>query len=213
MIWLYIFSSLLLILVIILAVHIRIKLEIEVITVDDKLKMKLYFKIVNKQVEQEYLVDLDPFLLMLNSYINDNSDKETRGRQIIKDYVKRLASIQKDINDFYYYLQHSQVDDLVWVSTIAFEDAAKTGLYSGVLWAFKGTFLSILSSICKLNKFQIEVNPNFANTTSSVINSEFTCILRIRIVHIMFISISIFFAKVWGYCNGSRTTATSRASY
>lgn len=127
--------------------------------------------------------------------------------QKIKNTLEKLPGTRYQIESSRLILQkalrHILIEDLEWESTIGLEDASTTGIISGSLWAFKGSLLSILSSFSRIKNFTINVQPDF---TSMAAHSRLSCILKIRIVHIIFIAGYATYLFVRGYINGYAAT-------
>ncbi len=210
MIWLYIFTALILILVIILMSHTKIQLEIKVTSIHTKLRIDFVYIFLFKKVSQQYLVDLDFILNLLESYFRKSSDDEKEEDSWYRHFLYKLKYTQDNINTFYYYFRRLKVEELTWISTIGLGEADQTGFYSGSLWAFKGMCMSFLSKKAKLRDFRININPDFSNR---ILSSQFSCILRIRIVHIIPISISVLLSKARGYYYGIRKATAIKPSH
>jgi len=105
-------------------------------------------------------------------------------------------------------LKYTVVEKLEWISTVGSKDALITALSTGVCWAFKGTLIGVLSSKCRLRHINLDVKPDF---TTPAFLSTFTCILKIRMVHIIIIETHAIAIKVRWCMNGSaaRTAESS----
>lgn len=100
------------------------------------------------------------------------------------------------------WLQYLTIKNLEWRTTYGGEDAMFTGMVTGGIWACKGSFISIISSVCSLEHMHIDVEPDFSRPR---LWSRFSGIFRMRAAHIIFISIDILLWMVRGYWIG-RTT-------
>lgn len=203
MIWLYIIGGLTLITILFLNTYAKIQIEITVTSIHTQLRIDVVYIFWFKKAHQQYFVDLDIILNLIESYIKDPSNDKENSNRGIRHYFEKFNATQEELKTFYYYLKRFRIDEITWETTIGLRDADKTGLYSGSLWALKGVLLSVLSSITKLKDFRINITPDFANYK---ISSEFSCILRIRLVHIIRINILRWLSKIRGYYNGIRST-------
>jgi hypothetical protein len=96
-------------------------------------------------------------------------------------------------------LRYVTVDKLEWKSLTGREDAMMTALSTGFLWMLKGSIMGPLSSKCRLKTVHIKVVPDYSK---SVFFTTFTCILKIRIVHIIIIASYAIVIKVRWWMNG-----------
>ncbi len=139
-----------------------------------------------------------------NSLLNDYHEEtlQTITSLIVKD-IFRLSTVNYDM--FKIVLGHITVNKLEWKTTVGFQDAFHTAISTGVFWAIKGTFISMLSSKCHLNNLVVDVRPNFTNP---IFLSSFICIFKIRTVHIIIMSMRL---KVRWWINGytARKSSTS----
>lgn len=106
-------------------------------------------------------------------------------------------------------LRYMIVDRLEWISTVGSKDALYTALSTGMCWTLKGILIGVLSSRCSLRHLLVDVRPDFANP---VFLSSFTCILKMRLVHIMIIEIYAIVIKV-RWCMNGFTARTAEPSH
>jgi len=109
-------------------------------------------------------------------------------------------------------LRYTVVDKLEWISTVGSRDALYTALSTGLCWTIKGIAIGALSSQCSLRNIVLEVNPDFV---TPAFFSSFTCILKMRMVHIIIIVIDAIVIKVRWCINGfaARTARTAEPSH
>jgi hypothetical protein len=105
-------------------------------------------------------------------------------------------------------LRYTIVEKLEWISTVGSKDAFYTALSTGMCWTLKGILIGALSSRCSLRRLLVDVRPDFANPAFL---SRFSCILKMRMVHIIIIEIYAIAKKVRWCINGftARTTEPS----
>lgn len=96
-------------------------------------------------------------------------------------------------------LRYITVDELEWKSLTGCENAMMTALSTGFLWMLKGSILCPLSSKCRLKTVHIDVRPDYSRVAFF---TTFTCILKIRIVHIIIIAGYAIVLKVRWWMNG-----------
>ncbi|MDD4801405.1 MAG: DUF2953 domain-containing protein [Syntrophomonas sp.] len=96
-------------------------------------------------------------------------------------------------------LRYIVVEKLDWISTVGSKDALHTALGTGMCWTLKGIIIGILSSRCSLAGLRLDVKADFDNPSFL---SSFTCILKMRLVHIIIIEIYAIIIKVRWCLNG-----------
>lgn len=106
-------------------------------------------------------------------------------------------------------LRYIVVEKLEWISTVGSKDALYTALSTGMCWTLKGILIGALSSRCSLKHLWLDVRPDFANPAFL---SSFTCILKMRLVHIMIIVIYAIVIKV-RWCMNGFTARTAEPSH
>lgn len=84
-------------------------------------------------------------------------------------------------------------EKLYWKTTFGSEDAALTGLGSGLLWSMKGLIVAILHNRIKVAcRPEINVVPVFGRTHFEI---DFSCIFRIRLGNVITATVSLFNTK------------------
>lgn len=211
MIWFYITAGIIIGIIIFLFSYAKIHIEINVASIHSQLRIDVVYVFWYKKSHQEYSVDLNIILSLIESFPRESSNdhKEESGSGIISGFLDKFINTKDNLISIYDFLKKTKVDEFTWESTIGLQDADKTGLLSGSLWALKGIVISLLSSIARLKSYQINVTPNFQYYE---IKSQFRCILRIRIVHIIRISIERWLLKFRGYYHGIRSSGKENGS-
>jgi len=102
------------------------------------------------------------------------------------------------------------VENLEWRTTVGGRDAMQTALGAGFLWALKAWIVAYISSQAKLEQLHLAVNPDFAKDRFT---SKISCILKMRIVHIITIAICILVLKVRWWMNGITARAIEQPSH
>ncbi|HZJ84631.1 MAG TPA: DUF2953 domain-containing protein [Syntrophomonadaceae bacterium] len=202
MICLTILLILLLIVIILFWGFFNISFSLSIEAVDNQLEVELVFLFLFKKSRTKYSINKENLFSVWDFTKDDlaNRNRLDNFKKDFLDFISRSEDLQAIIN----YLQYANLRELEWKSYIGLDDAARTGFFTGVLWAFKGICLSLLRKD-RAFSFQINIYPNFTNTNLS---SQLTCILRIRIVHIILIGIAYLFAKVRGEYYGLGSKAT-----
>ena len=77
-----------------------------------------------------------------------------------------------------------------WSTEIGCNDAAVTGLLSGILWMFKGQIISFLENIFICDELDVKILPQF-NTL--VFKTHLSCIMHIKIGYIITTSVKIVY--------------------
>lgn len=99
------------------------------------------------------------------------------------------------------------IQRLEWRSVVGMGDAMGTALLNGALWAFKGWVVSWLSRHANLKKLDLNITPNFSEKS---FESRLYCIFKIRLAHIIFMTVYLLVLKVFnrpkpGYSTLNRT--------
>ncbi len=130
----------------------------------------------------------------------------------VKAYLIRLGfhDYRTFVKTFFHY---AIVEEMNWESKIGLQDAMYTGIFTGVLWAIKGIFSSMISMNSRVEQFHLKVDPVYSQ---EIFTTILHCIIKIRIVHIIFIAVYMLFMIVRGYINGYRpgkTESSYRGAY
>ena len=99
------------------------------------------------------------------------------------------------------FCQHARIEKVEWKSQLGCQDAMYTGILTGITWAIKGIIISLVSAGRQPEKLQLEVVPRY---DQEIFISDLHCIIKMRIVHIIFIAAYMLFKIVRGYINGYR---------
>lgn len=118
--------------------------------------------------------------------------------------IRSLYELSRGTDMFRTLLEHTIVEKLEWVSLVGGRDALYTALGTGLCWLLKGIMISALGSQCNLRRIFLDVKPDFANP---VFISNFKCILKIRLVHIIIIETHAIAIKVRWCMNGNTAGA------
>ncbi len=141
----------------------------------------------NKQKKEFRYDDLD---LNISSLLTILRQENNRGGTDWKKSFQVLPNTLFQLQDYFkilnLVLRYIVVEKLDWRTALGLNDAMNTAVSTGSLWAFKGIFVSILSSRSHLKDLIINVEPDFS---TSRFWSRLDCILKMRIVHIIIIGI------------------------
>lgn len=107
-------------------------------------------------------------------------------------------------------LDYIVIEKISWQSRIGGSNAMWSALYAGILWALKGLGITFLARNSHLRQVQLMVQPDYI---SAELVSEFACILKIRIVHIIIIAIYLTVWKVRWWINGFTANTREQPSY
>ncbi len=208
---------LLLIVFICLLIVIEIKMEIREDNDVQESCLNLVVRIKKQQILSIYKeIQIDPQLGMMFSCLaelwerrqrraqekpaedikKNNKCKVLFGLKCLPIYMSIWRDLYKLVNKTLHYIT---IDELAWKTTTGHENAAKTALNTGILWMLKGNVLGPLSRKCKLKTVKVNVVPDFGRPAFF---TSFTCILKIRIVHIMIIASYAIVIIVRWWING-----------
>lgn len=185
-------------------------LEIELYEEDHVQGIKLHIDIPFYKYQQSYDYS-DPKLHLLeavlvdriNSGLHDKLGFNLAALEAVLKKIPHLYHISRLERDsfsiFKKALAFTVVEKLEWKTTVGASDAMQTALHTGYLWAFKSWIIAFISTQSQLKHLQLVVEPDFVK---SIFLSKFTCILKMRIVHIITIAIYILVWKVRWWMNG-----------
>jgi hypothetical protein len=186
------------------------------------LQIKSLFYKANHQYDytSKYLNLLESFLVTtIEEHLADDvKAKSSYSSQALIDFLKGfpIRTIfelsRSDIILSRTAMRYTVIDKLEWISTVGSRDALYTALSTGLCWTLKGIAISALSSQCRLKNISLDVKPDFVNPAFF---SRFSCILKMRMVHIISIVIYAIVIKVRWCINGfaARTARTAEPSH
>jgi len=209
---------LLLITLISLLICIEIKLEIREETDLHESLLQLRIHLFKQQIFsfQKELNSNDPnFGLIASLLLEQWENKQTKAKVSQSEHASqrkpfsklgRISPYMSVFRDLYSLinrtLRYVTVDELEWKSRTGCENAMMTALSTGFLWMLKGSVLGPLSSKCRLKTVHVDVRPDYSKTAFF---TNFTCILKIRMVHIIIIASYAIVLKVRWWMNGFPT--------
>lgn len=155
---------------------------------DFNFSARLYVLPACKMMEYHYLSFNFHVLPALQAILRRLKDKSRGGD--FKSYLIRLG------------LQDASVENVNWVTHIGLQDAMQTGIGTGILWAIKGVAVSMVSIRSRLEKLTLKITPDY---NSQIFSSNLNCIIRLRIVHIIFIKVYLNYLIVRRYINEHRS--------
>lgn len=118
--------------------------------------------------------------------------------------LSRLNKIKK-ISGFF--LRCLIIQRLEWKSALGCGDAMYTALANGTLWGVKGSITALLSSRSRIEKLDLFVRPEFSQ---KCFESRVYCIFKMRIVHIIFVTIYFIAHAIIGQCINSLNRTRNR---
>ncbi|MBS4026749.1 MAG: DUF2953 domain-containing protein [Clostridia bacterium] len=93
---------------------------------------------------------------------------------------------------------------LVWITKIGLDDAAVTGIFTGLLWSVKGIVYSVICQMehRHMGKVELNVIPNFKQKLFEV---HLDCIFKFTIGHIIIAGIKLIFFLLFFWLKGGET--------
>ncbi|MBV1817417.1 DUF2953 domain-containing protein [Anaerosalibacter bizertensis] len=117
-------------------------------------------------------------------------NKNVKNKKLqIKKYLANYDQYKKIIS---FFLRKGSLKKLYWVTSVGTEDAALTGIYTGILWAIKNSIISIFINKTEVDEIYINVHPDFNNKKFEII---FNCIIKCNLVYIIIVSLYGFSIK------------------
>lgn len=124
---------------------------------------------------------------------NDNKGedkKESRSKfniSLLNKYTDILKQLFNDIKEiFRYFKRKVKAKEFKIDITFGMEDAAETGIATGMVWAFIGTVYPLVDTVIDIKNPVINVNPKF---NCEYFNFEYKGIYKIKIFNILYIGI------------------------
>lgn len=174
------------------------------------IKADLYFFPAHRLLQYQFEAP-DFQLLSTFEKMQENSRrlKERSKSNSFKAYLIRLGlrdykQIAKAV------LHFTTVENVYWKTIIGLQDAMQTGIGTGSIWAIKGIIISFISINSKMERLHLKVDPDY---NKQIFSSTLNCIIRIRIVHIIFIAVYLIYLIVRGYINEYRSGKAARSSH
>lgn len=100
--------------------------------------------------------------------------------EFTSDWRRRLQRYRRT---YKYIKNRVRLEKFVWSTMVGFDNAAETGIATGVLWALKGTFMATtINNFKATGKKELRVVPNFDN---NVLKTEIDCIFDVWIGHVL----------------------------
>ncbi len=128
------------------------------------------------------------------------SKNKSQSRVPISQSIKMISILCK----------HLYIQEFKWHTIIGTGDAMYTALSFGSMWALKGTLISLFTCLSTAKTVIVDIQPDFDNNR---IYSDFHCIFKLRIVHIMLIAIHITWFKIRRYLNGYTAAGKPQPSH
>ncbi|CFX94116.1 Uncharacterized [Syntrophomonas zehnderi OL-4] len=197
------------------------RITIEIFEQDHVQGIKLDIKIPFYQKKGEYDFS-DPRLHLWEALLVDRMNSKPAGQSgfngaALKNVLRKISALyhtspleKMRFDIIQKTLSYLVVDNLEWKTTTGGNDAMQAALRSGCFWALQSWVAVFISLHCRLNHLQLAVKPDFAN---NIFLSNFACILKMRIVHIIIIVFYILAWKVRWWINGITTDSAEQPSH
>ena len=111
-------------------------------------------------------------------------------KEELERYIKIFNIIKGDVQKILSYMAKRAVvfDKIEIKSEFGFDDAMKTGIFTGLYNGFVYSVLGVIHHNSKLRDMQVNLNPDFEK---KCFNNRFCCILHIKTAHIMIIAFNV----------------------
>lgn len=123
---------------------------------------------------------------------------------------QKLILARRLISIAYRAVRWTVIKNMEWRTSLGADDAMMTGLGVGALWALKGMVVSIISSVIRLEKLRLDVEPDFAHERFW---TRFSGIFQLRAAHIIFIGTCLIIWMFRGYWNGITARKRTKPSH
>lgn len=177
-------------------------------TVEDSSSRKLIWVQIQSmfyRLEKKYDYngkDNSLYTALIFSFIEEQiQDNEKTGRKKPDVLYSRIIELNEKRQFFFTnkicekLLDYIIIENINWATACGSHNAMCTALNTGFIWSLKGIIIAYLSSKTHLENINLKVEPDFSKICFF---SEFNCILKIRIVHIISIIACILLMKLRG---------------
>jgi len=115
--------------------------------------------------------------------------------KLIEAY-KRASKMKEMLGTMLIYLSDKIViRRLNWDTRIGLDDAALTGISTGILWTFKNLIISFILNHKEIKDLNIDIVPEF---NSLVLETDFYCIIKLKMVYIIIAGLNGIKVKIKG---------------
>jgi hypothetical protein len=170
-----------------------------------KLEFKIWFGII-KYKKEIPLIKIDensPTIVLKEKTKMGKDEKTTKEdkKQVGKDDIltsfhnakelfQHVVKLHKVVKSF---LRNVKVTQVEWHTVIGVSDAAYTAIFSGAIWAVKGSIVGMISHYMKLLEMpRMTVTPYFQHSVSQ---TRFRCMIQFRIGQAMLAGLKLI--KFW----------------
>lgn len=140
--------------------------------------------------EKEFATQLEITYLFIRKNLLVDKEKKTSKKESASKKESSYINLYKLIKDdvfkiLRYLLKNGAVFEQIQLKTeFGFSDVSQTGIMTGTLNALFYNVMAYFHNNFKVKDWNIEVNPDFENEK---FNAFFDCIVKLKIVHIIFI--------------------------
>ena len=171
----WIFTIVILIIIVLLSpTYIKIQ-----INWNNKFKISIYFTLLFGLINRRI-------------YAKDEVIKNDKDKNIFVRFNKIKKIYRDNKNIISYFFKRCEIVELKWITEFGFEDAAITGITSGILWSIKNTLVGIILNNRSAKDININVIPDFKEKKSKM---DFNCIIKIKTVYIIIVSLFLIIQK------------------
>ena len=128
-------------------------------------------------------------------YSKEEKIKDTKDKNILVRLQKIKKVYGEDKKYISYFWDKCEIVEVRWITVFGFEDASITGIANGVLWSIKNTIIGLLVNNRNAKNIYINIVPNFEEKK---FETDFNCIIKIKTVYIIVISLYVFITKKGG---------------
>ena len=142
------------------------------------------------KAEIRYKIDLEDIEDTINN-------KEKLGIEKYKRLIINFkATYMKYKNIIKYFIRKGSIKELKFNTEYDFEDAAVTGVITGILYSIQPSILLWIFKYAKIENCQFNINPLFKQ--KNIIHINFSCIIQFKLGHIIYGSIKhLILYKRW----------------
>jgi hypothetical protein len=158
------------------------------------LEFKTLFELIKYKIEIPF-IDLTmkknglPFLKMSTEVKKGQTEELSEEKKSIVT-LKEMKAIYRKVKCFFYthekgiryILGRLKISSFLWKTEVGVNDAAFTGMVSGILWIFQEQMIILLRNHAKCNEMNSKVMPHF---NKEVFKTTLHCIIKVKIGYII----------------------------
>lgn len=171
-----------------------------------RIEISAWFRLVRFQYEipvVKLLTDKKEPALLLEVEGQEKAKQMNFSMSDMKQRLQTFKQLREHVHDLQGILRtmmrKMRCEEFVWHTRLGFGEAASTGALSGLVWGIKSAIVTCFSHYISLRAVpRLSVQPVW---NDEVIESQFRCILRFQLIHVLVAAARILF-QLWSRRKG-----------